>query len=252
MIKRLLIACLILVAGQAVAQRNIRDSVLGTPWVAVHYGGSLPQADLQDRFGYLNNIGFLAGYKTKHNWLYAVEGNFLFGNKIKENSLLNQIKDSYNQVTDINGDPGMIYVHARGLQVNLTVGKVIPIFNSNKNSGLFLHGGVGYLLHKYRIETQEQVIPLLELDYKRGYDRLSSGINFHQFAGYTYMSESEIVNFYAGAYVMQGLTKYRRDEFYDQPGVAVDSKTHLDITVGFKVGWMVPIYRRVPQNYYLY
>ena len=40
--------------------------------------------------------------------------------------------------------------------------KSFPILGSNKNSGIFVHTGVGYLLNRMKIETNEQVIPQIE------------------------------------------------------------------------------------------
>jgi hypothetical protein len=45
-------------------------------------------------------------------------------------------------------------------------------------------------LHRLKIETNEQVVPQIELDYKKGYDRLTMGVNFHQFIGYSFLANS--------------------------------------------------------------
>ena len=61
------------------SQRNVKDSVIGTPLIGVHYGGNWTQGDLADRYGYLNHVGIMAGYKTNKNWYWAFDGNFMFG-----------------------------------------------------------------------------------------------------------------------------------------------------------------------------
>jgi len=38
-------------------QRNIKDSTIGTPWIAVHYGANWTKKDLSLKFGFLNHIG---------------------------------------------------------------------------------------------------------------------------------------------------------------------------------------------------
>ena len=78
-----LIFCLNL-SFQGFSQRNLRDSVIGTPWVAVHYGANGTSGDLADRFGFVNHIGAIAGYKTSKNWFWGMDGNFIFGNKIND------------------------------------------------------------------------------------------------------------------------------------------------------------------------
>lgn len=232
------------------SQRNMKDSVVGTPWVAFHYGANWTQADLAERYGFLNHVGALAGYKTSKNWFWGLDGNFIFGNKVRMTGIFNGLVDSYGNITDENGDIGKVYTMMRGFNINLAVGKVVPVFKANRNSGLFFHAGAGYLQHKMRIETQDQVIPSIELKYRKGYDRFSSGINIHQFAGYAFLSDKGFINFYGGFYAQQGFTRNRREIFFDQPEVPVDKSIRTDIQVGLKVGWFIPIYKRQPKEYY--
>ena len=49
-----------------------------------------------------------------------------------------------------------------------------------------------------KIETNEQVIPQIELDYKKGYDRLTTGVNIHQFVGYNFMLNDGGYHFMGG------------------------------------------------------
>jgi hypothetical protein len=232
------------------SQRNFRDSVIGTPWVAIHYGGNWTSGDLADRYGYFNHLGAMAGYKTKRNWVYGLDGNFMFGSKVRMTGVFDNLTDSYGNITDNNGDIGKVVVFSRGFNVNLMVGKVIPVLSPNENSGIYIHAGLGYLQHKMRIETNDQVVPSLELNYKKGYDRFTSGLNFHQFVGYAFLANQGIVNFYGGFYIQEGLTYNRRDVFFDRPDEPVPSGMMLDIQVGFKLGWFIPVYQRKPKDYY--
>lgn len=231
-------------------QRNVKDSAIATPWVALHYGLNSPSGDLKDRFGVLNHIGMMAGYKTQRNWVYGLDGNFMFGPTVKEPNLFAGLVDSYGNVTDESGEVGGIVVSARGFNVNTMVGKVIPIFSPNNNSGLYVHGGVGYVQYRYRIDSQDQVIPSVELKYRKGYDRYTTGVSFHQFLGYAFMANQGIVNFYGGFYINEGLTYNRREIFYDQPDTPPSKDQRLDIQVGFKLGWFIPIYQRKAKDYY--
>lgn len=232
------------------SQRNVKDSIIATPLVGVQYGLNQPTNDLAGRYGYFNYIGVLAGYKTKQNWFWGMDANFMFGNQIKVTGLFDNLVDSYGNITDINGDIAKVMVYARGFHVNAALGKIIPVFSPNKNSGIFIHGGIGYMLHHLRIETQDQVIPLLELEYKKGYDRLALGVNLHQFVGYSFMSNGGFFNFYAGFYVQQGFTKNQRKIFFDQPLVSVPTNTRKDFLYGVRVGWYIPFYKRQPKEFY--
>ncbi len=231
-------------------QRNTKDSILSTPWVSVQYGGNWTGGDLAQRYGYLNHLGMFAGWKTSKNWIYGIDGSFIFGNTIRLTGLFDEIVDSYGNITDQNGDIASVFVMARGFHINASVGKIFPVFSPNQNSGIFVHAGAGYLLHKLRIETNYHVVPLLEQDYKKGYDRLTTGVNFHQFVGYALMFNKRPINVYGGFYIQEGLTYNRRNVFFDRPNEPVSKEQRLDLQFGFRVGWLIPIYKRTPKAYY--
>ena len=249
-LKTLLILIAVFCFGVLHGQRNVKDSAIATPWIGVHYGGNFPFADLNDRYGYLNHIGIMAGYKTAKQLYLGLDANFMFGNNVKMTGLFDHLVDSQGNITDINGDIAIVLVMPRGFNTNFSIGGLWPVWGSNKNSGIFVHGGAGFLLHHMRIETQNQVIPQLELDYKKGYDRLTTGINTHQFIGYSFMADGGFYNFYAGMYAQQGFTKNRRTIFFDQPTTPVSTDLRLDLQFGFRLGWFIPIYKRKPKDFY--
>ncbi len=241
---------IIFISSISFGQRNVKDSIIGTPWVAVNYGANWTSGDLSLKYNYFNHLGIMAGYKTSKNWFWGIDGNFMFSDNVDINGMFDGLTDEKGNITDVNGDIATVVVAARGLNINLAVGKVFPVLSPNKNSGFFIHGGVGFLAHKYRIATQDQVIPQIELEYKKGYDRLSLGPNFHEFLGYAFMADRGLINFYGGFYAQQGLTKNFRTIFFDQPDVPVSTKTMLDLQAGLKIGWFIPIYKRKPKDYY--
>jgi hypothetical protein len=232
------------------SQRNVRDSIVGTPWISANYGLNWTAGDMANRHGLMNHVGMLAGYKTRRNWVYSVDGAFMFGNQIKETNLFSELVDSKGNITDQNGDIAIVRVLSRGYYADVNVGKIFPVLSPNKNSGIFLNLGVGYTSHNYRIETNDHVVPQLELDYRKGYDRLTTGLNTQQFLGYAFMANQGIVNFYGGFYIQEAYTYNRRTIFFDQPDTPVPAEMRLDIQYGFKLAWLVPIYRRLPKEYY--
>lgn len=240
----------LLVVSNSIGQRNVQDSIIGTPWVSVHYGLNWTSGEMAERHGLLNHIGGFVGYKTKRNWVLGVDGSFIFGNDVRETGLFDHLVDSKGNITDQNGDIAIVRVLSRGYYVDANAGKIIPVLSPNKNSGIYVSVGAGYLMHKYRIETQDHVVPQLELDYRNGYDRLTAGLNTQQFAGYAFMANQGIVNFYGGFYIQEGFTYNRRSINFDQPEIPVSTEMRLDIQYGFKVAWLIPIYRRVPKEYY--
>lgn len=250
MIKMKFLFLLLFFTSTIFAQQNLKDSVISTPWVAVHYGGNIPQKDLAKKFGYLNHLGFIAGYKTNKNWFWGVESNFIFGDKINATGLFDELVDSNGNISDVNGDIAKVLVLARGFNANLSIGKVLPYLSFTKNSGFFINGGLGFLAHKMRVETQDHVVPQIELDYRKGYDRLVQGINFHQFLGYAFMSNSSLIKFYGGFYAQQGFTRNQRTIFFDQPNIPVSKEIIKDFQIGFRAGWFIPIYKRKPKDFY--
>jgi hypothetical protein len=232
------------------AQRDISTEKIGTSLLGFHFGLNQPTNDLENRFGLLNHIGIMSGYKTKRNWFFGIDGNFIFGNTIKETSLLDNLKDDQGNITDLNGDIAQVILSGRGFNTNLTVGKIIPIVGPNKNSGIFIHSGIGIIEHKIRIESNKQVIPQVELEYKKGYDRLALGYCIHEFIGYIHLSNNGRINFYGGFYAQQGFTKNQRTLNFDQADVKVSTLTRKDFSYGFKVGWFIPIYKRQTKEYY--
>jgi len=220
--------------------------------VSVHYGTGWTGGDLVNRYGYINLVGFGVGYKMRNNWFMQTDASFLFGSQVKVPGLLNGITDSYGNITDVNGSPATVSVLCRGVSANIQAGKIIPLSAFQRNAGLMVHLGAGYLNHRIKIETQDQVVPMIELDYKKGYDRLTTGIGMMQFIGYAYIPRYSFYNFYAGIYCIQGITKERRTVYFDQPNQPVSTKNRLDILVGLKVGWFIPFYSTQKDYYYEY
>lgn len=218
--------------------------------VSVHYASGWTGGDMVNRYGYFNLVGFSSGYKFRNNLFVLGDANFMFGSRVKIPALLDGLKDSFGNITDVNGDPATVSILARGIALNAQIGKIIPCNKKNKNSGIMVHLGTGYLNHRIRIETQTQVVPLIELDYKKGYDRLTTGISTTQFLGYSYLPKNGFYNFYGGIYAIEGFTKNRRTIFFDEPSVPVSTNTRLDIIVGFKIGWYIPFYT-TQKDYYI-
>lgn len=232
----------------SVAQRNVAKEVIATPMVGIHYGAMMPFADLKDRYGFLNQLGATAGYKDRENWIYGFEGNLYFGNRIKNASILDFMKDNLGQISEAEGQLGTVEILSRGFNINAQIGKTFPIFGSNPNSGLYLNFGVGYTLMKYRIQTTNDFIPLIEAENRRYFDRQTTGLSLSQFIGYSLINAKQPIHFYAGVYANQGFTKFSRSWFYDE---GPSPKGILkDFQIGLRAGWYIPIYKRQAKSIY--
>lgn len=234
------------------AQKNQKDSADAVIVLSFEYGGSWSEGDLKDRFGYFNHVGATVGYKFKRNWYAGLSGNFMFGNQINipGSELFHNLVDSKGNITDNGGSVANVLTFSRGLHIEVEGGRVFNRLGHNKNSGVMLKLGVGYLHHKIRIETNDQVVPQLEEEYRKGYDRYTSGIDASQFIGYLFMSKNSFLNFYASFFIIEGFTKNRRNINWDQPNIPVSTGLRLDLMYGFKIGWLIPVSNRQTKEFY--
>ena len=238
------------IVNLAFTQWQVRDSALFNPHVTVGYGYSTPGGDLANRFG--NNGSLEVGFhiKNKKNWYYGVQFNYLFGNKVHEPNLLSNLLTSRGEILDEQGQIATMFIQERGFNVFLQGGKLFPVIGPNKNSGLLITAGAGLLQHKIRIEHQEAKITQLEGDYLKGYDRLTNGLSVQQFIGYYHMSNNRLINFYFGAQATEGFTQSRREWNIDTQ--TQDTDKRLDMLFGLRAGWILNLYERAPNDYYIY
>ena len=65
---------------------NIEDTVVNARIFSVSIAGQLPGADLAKRFGPSLAPGFSFMFKFGNNWLLGIEGDYLYGHTVKEDS----------------------------------------------------------------------------------------------------------------------------------------------------------------------
>jgi hypothetical protein len=248
---RLTITLLLLgLIGQLIAQKGIRDTTLALVPITVSYAYQLPAGDMSERFGQNHNIGVSAGIKLRSNYILGVQGTFIFGNKVQQPGLLQNMFDSQGQILNTSGKPAGVLFFERGYSIIGFAGKIIPVAGPNPNSGIMLRVGGGYLRHHIRIETQNDEVPQLEDENLEGYDRLTAGPAVSIFAGYQNFSNNRKINFMFGFEIIQGFTKSLRALNFDTE--QADTDTRLDALNGFRFGWTLPIYKRPAEKYYLY
>ena len=230
------------------AQFQVRDSSLFNPHISLSYGLHIPGGDLADRFGTNQTAGVGFHIKSKTNWYYGVQFNYLFGNTVKEPRLLQNLLTEDGFILDNQGQIATLYIQQRGYGLTANFGRLFNFCGPNPNSGLLLMVGGGLLQHRIRIEHQETEIRQLDGDYEDGYDRLTNGFTLYQFAGYFLMSNNKLVNFYAGIESYQAFTQNRRDMNFDT--METDTRRRKDQLLGFRVGWVLHLYQRSPDKYY--
>lgn len=187
-------------------------------------------------------------YKFKNNLTIGIDGSFIFGNQLKDTLIFADSYNSYNTITGLNGNPATVLFLMRGAHGNIGAGYVFNKLGNNPNSGLWINAGVGYFMHKIRIESLYDEVPQLEGDYRKGYDRLTMGFATKQFIGYLFQHNYRFLNFYAGFEFIQGFTYNVRNYNFDLEGP--DPGMKLDFMYSVKFGWMIPIYRRQAKPVY--
>lgn len=230
-------------------QVNVKDSVIFSPLIDFSYSFQIPGGDLAQRFGNHSEIGVSFLIKTHKNFLYGVDWNYLFGDEVKEDSIADGFRDEYGGILANNGLYSQVYFTERGFSLSAKFGKIFSVLSPNPNSGIMVLVGVGILQHKIKIEDRFNEVPLLSGDnYYAGYDRLTNGVMFTEFIGYRLLSTRRLINVFGGFEFSQALTKNRREVNFDT-GLK-DSHQRHDLQMGVKIGFTLPLYKQVPQDYY--
>ena len=266
----LLLLCLCLTVLTAHAQdklRNIAKEVVPTTMFQVTYAAQFPGFDTRNNYGFTNTIGGSVIYKTKGNWLFTANGNFIFGNQLK-GSRIDIFGEGITTTTgEIIGGGGLyssLALFQRGMHLQAEIGKLFAVY-PNPNSGIFVQGGIGYLRNRIRVDYQIEALNTpyqLINDYQYGYDQMRGGPAFHLETGYLVMSDSKVLNFSISLEATYARTRHLRDYdfrvFYDENGepqimgYTDRNKRFNDFYYGIRLSWMIPTYQRQPEEYYYY
>ncbi len=237
-------------AAKVSAQVSIKDSSIYTPLIGFSFGYQIPGGDLEKRFGNSSSAQMNVDFKTRKYWTFGFNGSYFFGKKIKEATIFNNLVTQDGYIINRDGEFSDIRLYERGFTISATAGRMFAFKKPNPNSGIVFNVGLGFMQHKIRIETIGNNVPQLSTAYKKGYDRLSNGLLLSENLGYLYLSNSRLLNFYFGFECMQGFTQSRRS--YDYDLMKQDTKKRLDILYGVKISWILPLYKKAPQEYFYY
>lgn len=232
------------------AAQEIKDSTLALVAVQADYAQQLPGGDLADRFGTNSNIGIGAFRKLRNNITLGAEGSFLFGNNVVEPRILTNVLNSAGQIVDAEGEMADVFLYQRGWTVFATAGRIFPVIGPNRNSGLHVKVGGGFMRHKIRVQTQENVVPQLEGNYLQGYDRLTAGPAALAYIGYQHFANRGRINFHFGLEIMAGFTEALRPYNFDTE--QYNKPQRLDLLSGLRVGWTLPIYKKKDTGFHYY
>ena len=249
--KGLVVLIIALLLGNSTlhAQYDIKDSLASGVLFNMSYAAQEPGGDLANRFGFNSNAQLGVYYKSKTNWLLGVQGAFIFGNTLRETNIFDSIATPDNNLITNDGSYASITYFERGYDVQLSVGKIFAFKKPNPNSGILVMVSGGYLRHKIDIKNKAGWPPQITGSYVEGYDRLTAGYCVTEFIGYQYLSNHRMINFFAGFEFTQGFTKSLRFDFNTE---SMNTATRHDLLNGFRVGWILPIYKQASNQFYTY
>lgn len=205
------------------------------------YNGQFPSGDWEKMYGVSHGLGFGVNYKSQTNWLFSAESSFMLSSNLKNTADLVNLTNSNNYTFNSNsGTPATVDLSMRGFNAFGRIGKIIPVSRFNKNHGILLQIGAGYLMHYLNFNIPQNTVAQLNEENQRGYDRLHGGLAINQFIGYYFHSESRLLNFYVGLDFAQAYTKNLREYNYDTRQYDLNSKQ--DNYTAFRFAWMIPIY----------
>ena len=214
----------------------------------------VPGGDMAKLFGTSYRAGFGLLHKSEKNWLLGAKIDFIFGNDTKVDSLMINIRDKYNasfngkyvEFINSSGNRIGIPIYERGYATGVEAGKIFNLNPLRPDCGIMVLSTVGFMQYKINIYDADNAVPQIRGDYKKGYDRLTNGMFFEQYAGYVYFSKSRLINFHIGLDAIFGFTQDRRSYLYDV--MRTDNKQRLDILFGLRGGWYIPMFRRKSED----
>ncbi len=215
------------------------------------YAFQLPAGDIGKRFGANSMIGGAYLYKTNQNWILGFDGRFMFGNNVKDSDkILDNIETSDGNIIDLEGIYASYQFYERGFSFLTKTGKVFSWNKPNPNSGILTGIGAGYLQHKIFIDHRDKTAPQIMGDYLKGYDELKSGPALNAFAGFMHLDNNKSINFYAGIDATVAFTQFVHPYSFAQ--MKYNSGKFTDILISLNIGWIFPIYKRAPKDFYYY
>jgi len=222
--------------------------MIGLNSLSFNYSYILPAADMSKRFGNSSQLSLQYMYKTKKNFFTDFSFGYFFGTNVKDSFILDNIKTSEGYLINNQGLLCPVSIEQRGFNLNLTGGYIIPGIGPNPNSGIVLGFGLSFLQHKIFFDYTYGPVYQIENEYRKGYDRLTNGFGFIQKIGYQRFGNLGLGNYHVNLFIIEAFTQSRRD--YDYYLQKKDTQKRTDIIVGINVGFDIPLYRRIANDFY--
>ncbi|MAX68080.1 MAG: hypothetical protein CMP60_00045 [Flavobacteriales bacterium] len=214
-----------------------------------NYTFQVPINELVTDFGTNSALG-LAYLNNQNDFLLGLDINFMFGNNVKNDSLLQTISTEEGWLINTSGELETILHYERGWNSHILFGKSFR-YDEKHLTGVYVYVGIGYLQHKIRLENNRTDLPQIDKDYIKGYDKFTNGISTKLCVEYMYFSKENSVKFNIGIELINAFTKNRRP--YDFAAMEeYDNNLRIDQLIGIKFGIIIPINRNNEQKFHYY
>lgn len=194
--------------------------------------------------------------KTPSNWTFGIKGNYCFGGSLRDSTVLDNLKDHNGYIYNSDGTNNKKEIEreleGRYWYVGAGFGKVIPV-NRWKNSGIWLYADFGIAQHKIYMGSQvADYVPMVRGDYKKSYDRRSTGFHMSQSVGYLFIQRKRVASFYAGIEIHEMWTRPDRN-YIIGIGPTEGMKYEFSGLIGIKVAWIIPLFeKKKVETYYTF
>ena len=218
--------------------------------IAFDYTAQFPFGHVAQRFGFDNLFCAQLLYKTNKNWLVGGNGGFIYGTNSKQNYVFSGIANSTGQFITQYNDLTQIRPEEHGFNVQFTFGKIVPLVEKFPDAGLLFMGGFGVVSDKIAVSIKAMELPQLSPEYRKGYDRMCAGPVASVFLGGTYMGRKKFLSGYAGFEADLSYTINQRPYDFYSMGKLKDQG--VDLFLGVKVGWIIPIFLQTSEKEFFY
>ncbi len=224
------------------------DSLKRIIFFAPNYELQIPFGDMKRDFGISSNLGLELSMLTAKHLFFSVHASQLFGNSVKDTTILNHLMDENLNIYDLNGQIADILLQQRGYNIQFKMGYLWPI--RNQQSGVLTYGTVGYHQHRIRIDVKNNNVPQLTDDYKKMYDQMAAGMSTSLFLGFLNISSNRGFHFYSGLEWSRSFSTNQRSYNFLTNGPIEGVRN--DSYLGIKIGWIIPISKRTTREFYYF
>ncbi|MCB0738568.1 MAG: hypothetical protein KDC92_13710 [Bacteroidetes bacterium] len=233
------VTAMLFLSTNSTAQWQFRDSSIALNSIEFGYTSSLGAGDLTDRTNWIHGIKISLNRKTSTNFLLSLNTEIELADFNENFDPLKNLKSDSGFPIDLNGQLTEININYFGYQVYGELGK---FWNTSKPyKGFITSLQAGFWQHKLTYQFTGDVLPYLNTESRKGYDRLANGLLIGQKVGYRRYSPQNLFSYEFGLHLQEGFTAIRRSYIYDIMQVPPSSR--FDMKLGLYATFIFPIYK---------